>query len=222
MNAETEIAGNLRRIQERVAAAALRSGRNAADIRLMAVTKTVPAVRIREAIACGVREIGENRLQEALSKREELAGAPLTWHFIGRIQTNKARKIAENFDWVHSVDRADVAKKLDVDSGRRLPVLIEANLSGESSKGGVAETGLVELAGIVRECRHLDLRGLMTVPPYSDDPESTRPYFRRLRELAEQLQLRELSMGMSHDFEIAIEEGATIIRIGTALFGARS
>ena len=219
----SEIAENYHHILDRMDTAARRSGRNVADIQLIAVTKTVSPDRIRAAVACGVSAIGENRLQEALTKREALADLPLQWHFIGGLQTNKARKAAELFDCIHSIDRQELALKLNGSvTGRKLKVLIEVNLGGELSKSGVAPAGLDELASAIRDCPNLELAGLMTVPPYMEDVEEVRPFFRALRQKAEALGLPELSMGMSHDFEIAIEEGATMIRVGTALFGARA
>lgn len=221
MNAGGAVAANYRRVLDQIHNAAARSGRKAESIRLVAVTKTVPAERIREAIDCGILDIGESRLQEGFSKQNELANVPVRWHFIGRIQSNKARKIAETFHWVHSVDRIDIAEKLDAGARNRLPVLIEVKLGGEAAKGGVEPSEVGPLAAAIRGCERLDLRGLMTVPPPSENPEGARPYFRRLRTLSEEHGLPELSMGMSHDFEIAIEEGATIVRVGSALFGPR-
>jgi pyridoxal phosphate enzyme (YggS family) len=221
LNPAESIASRCRRVFDRIEAAARRSGRRPESIRLLAVTKTVPPERIREAIDSGIRDIGESRLQEALSKRDDLRDLPIAWHFIGRIQGNKAKRIAESFDWAHSVDRADIAEKLNAAATRRIPVLIEVNVAGETAKGGVAPEGIAALAESIRGCARLDLRGLMTVPPQSATPDAARPFFRRLRDLAKQHELAELSMGMSHDFEIAIEEGATIVRVGTALFGER-
>jgi pyridoxal phosphate enzyme (YggS family) len=216
------IAANLHRIRERIAGAAIRSGRNADAVRLIAVTKTVSVERVREAAAAGALDMGENRLQEGLAKRGSLHGLPIAWHFIGRIQTNKAKKIAESFDWVHTVDRAAVAEKLDAAAAeKRLPILIGVNLGGEAAKGGASEGELDLLISRVRALSRLDLCGLMTVPPFFENPEGARPIFRRLKQLADAYGLPELSMGMSHDFDAAIEEGATMVRIGTALFGAR-
>ena len=217
------VSDNLLSIRERIARAAERSGRNPVAVRLIAVTKTVPAERIREATAAGALDIGENRFQEALGKHALLEDLSLTWHFIGRIQTNKAKKIAETFDWIHSVDRLEVVEKLGAAAGpKRLPILLEINLGGEAAKGGAAERDVAALVSASRAAPHLDLRGLMTVPPFFANPDDARPFFRRLKQLAGACSLQELSMGMSHDFEVAIEEGATMVRIGTALFGARS
>jgi pyridoxal phosphate enzyme (YggS family) len=224
LNAESHVRENCLLLVERIKAAAARSGRSPESIRLLAVTKTVPPERIREAIESGIVDIGENRLQEALAKQEAVTDSRLVWHFIGRIQSNKAKKIAQSFAWVHSIDRQDVAEKLNAGlagAQRRLQALIEVNLGGESAKGGVKVDELAKLTAFVRDCPQLDLRGLMTVPPQSGDAEAARPYFRQLKKLANDEGLVELSMGMSHDFETAIEEGATIVRIGTALFGPR-
>jgi hypothetical protein len=220
----TDIAGNYQSIKERIRNAASRSGRSADAIQLIAVSKTVPPESIRQAVGCGVTHIGENRLQEALAKRDALLSLPLTWHFIGRIQTNKAKKIAENFDWVHSVDRLAVGDALNrhVAGDAKLPVLIEVKLEDEPNKSGATESELPSLVASMQGLEGLQLRGLMAVPPPVDHPEQARPYFRRLRELAQGFGLSELSMGMTHDFEVAVEEGATMVRIGTGLFGARS
>ena len=217
----TSVRENCLRIIERIQAAAVRSGRPREAIQLIAVTKTVPVDRIREAVEAGIRHVGENRLQEALPKREDLRDLPLTWHFIGHLQTNKTKKVVENFDWVQCVDRPELAEKLNQVAEKKLPVLIEVNLGGELSKSGVDPHELDAFASSFKEYTRLDLRGLMTIPPFFDNPEQVRPYFRTLRQHAERLGLHELSMGMSHDFEVAIEEGATMVRIGTSLFGER-
>ena len=217
----TDVRENCRRILDKIHEAAARSGRDPTSVKLIAVTKTVPATTIREAVAAGITDIGENRLQEALSKREALADLPLTWHFIGHLQTNKAKRAIEEFDWIQCVDRPDLAEKLNQAATRRVPVLIEVKLLDESSKSGVAESELKGFLEQLTRCNRLDVRGLMAIPPFFENPEDVRPYFRRLRALSETLGLRELSMGMSNDFEVAIEEGATMVRIGTALFGER-
>lgn len=219
----TEVRENCRRILARIQEAAVTSGRDPQSIRLIAVTKTVPPSKIREAVESGVSHIGENRLQEALPKREALRDLPAAWHFIGHLQTNKAKKVVENFDCVQSVDRFELAEKLNqyAPADRPLPVLIEVKLHEEPNKSGIAAD---ELAGFVdrfRELERLELRGLMAIPPFFENPEDCRPYFRRLRELGEKFGLPELSMGMSNDFKVAIEEGATMVRVGSALFGAR-
>src|SRR2546430_16108513 len=217
----TDVRENCRRILDKIETAAVRSGRSPGSIRLIAVTKTVPAEKIREAVGAGIADIGENRLQEALSKREALRDLPLAWHFIGHLQTNKAKKVVEHFDWIQCVDRRELAEKLNHTAAKSLPVLIEVNMGGEVTKSGIdpshLQTFIEDLAGYER----LRLRGLMTIPPFFDNPEHVRPYFRKLREVSERFNLPELSMGMSHDFEVAIEEGATMVRIGTLLFGER-
>lgn len=218
-----DIAGNLHRVLGRIENAAKRAGRPPGSVQLLAVTKTVSVDHIREALACGVTRIAENRLQEALAKRELLASVKLSWHFIGHLQTNKAKKVVENFDCVHSVDRVELAEALarQVFNRAPLPVLIEVKLQEEQNKSGISERDLPALVSAVRALQSLDLRGLMAIPPPVDDPEQARPYFQRLRMLAEDLGLSELSMGMTHDFEVAVEEGATMVRIGTGLFGSR-
>ncbi len=216
-----DVRGNCRRVLDKIQSAAVKSGRDPSSVRLIAVTKTVPPVKIREAVDTGISHIGENRLQEALPKREALADLPLTWHFIGHLQTNKAKKAVEQFDWIQCIDRPELAEKLNQAAPRQLPVLIEVKLHDEPSKSGVVES---ELPGFIEHFRRydrLDLRGLMVIPPFFENPEDVRPYFRKLRLLAEQFGLRELSMGMSNDFEVAIEEGATMVRVGSALFGER-
>jgi PLP dependent protein len=207
---------------ERMQNSAVRSHRDPTAVRLIAVTKTVSSERIRAAVECGIREVGENRLQEALSKKTELQDLTLRWHFIGRLQTNKARKVVENFDVVQSVDRMDLAEKLNQYTTRPLPILVEVELGKEETKSGVSETELPHLLDQLKSCSRLELRGLMAIPPFFDDAEASRPYFARLRSLADKYKVAELSMGMSHDFEIAVEEGATMVRVGTALFGERT
>ena len=216
-----DVRENCFRILHRIHAAAVRCGRDPTSIRLIAVTKTVPPERIREAAECGIRDIGENRLQEALPKMETLAPLGLTWHFIGHLQTNKARKAAAHFDWIQCIDRIELVQKLNLAALKPLPVLIEVKLYEEPNKSGVEESGLAALVEAFTGFEKLRLLGLMAIPPPSEDPEEARPYFRKLQVLARQYGLPELSMGMSHDFEVAIEEGATMVRIGSALFGDR-
>ncbi|HLQ77571.1 MAG TPA: YggS family pyridoxal phosphate-dependent enzyme [Terriglobia bacterium] len=216
-----EIVENYRSVLERIHKAAERSNRDPKSIKLIAVSKTVSAQKIRQAVECGALDFGENRLQEAQEKMDDLRPLGLTWHFIGHIQTNKAKKVAECFDWIHSVDRIDVADKLGRTTPKLLSVLLEVKLHDEPNKSGAAVSDLPELIAAVRRYESLDLRGLMAVPPFLDNPEEVRPYFRRLRELSNQHGLKELSMGMTHDFEVAIEEGATMVRVGTGLFGKR-
>jgi hypothetical protein len=226
----SSIAQNLERVREQIARAARRAGRSANEIVLVAVSKTFPVEAIRAAYDAGMREFGENRVQEFEAKRGKLHEIDATWHLIGHLQSNKAKRAAQLFDRVDSVDSFGLAQKLNLaagEQGKRLPVLIEVHVGGEATKSGVAETELPTLARNVSELAHLELCGLMTVPPYSEDRERLRPYFRQLRALGGELSLRlgrplpVLSMGMSHDFEVAIEEGSTEIRIGTALFGGR-
>jgi hypothetical protein len=224
---------NVAQVRERIAAAGRRSGRGPDDVKLVAISKTFPPESIRAAYAAGLRDFGENRVQEAAAKQPALSDLSITWHLVGHLQTNKAKAARELFHWVHSVDSFRLAQKLDqttASGGGRLPVLLEVNLGGEESKAGVGESEITQLAEQISQLATLEVRGLMVIPPFFDNPEQVRPYFRRLRELAQAIgaknianvSMRELSMGMSHDFEVAIEEGATIIRVGTAIFGARS
>lgn len=223
---------NVERVQERIQLACKRAGRSPEGVRLIAVSKTKPAVAVRQAYAAGLREFGENRVQEAAAKRKELEDLDAVWHLIGHLQSNKAKQAAQFFDCIHSVDSLNLAEKIDRAAaalGSKLPVLIEVHLGEEASKFGVEENDLVQLAEKIGPMPAIELQGLMTLPPYFDNAEDVRPFFRRLRELAGRIEarslpgvsMRELSMGMSHDFEIAIEEGATIVRVGTAIFGER-
>lgn len=224
------LAVNLERVRERIARAAERAGRRAEEITFVAVSKTFSADAIRAAYEAGLRAFGENRVQEFESKQPKLGDlADAVWHLIGHLQSNKARRAVHLFHRVDSIDSLALAQKLDsaAEESKRLPVLIEVHLGGEATKSGVAEADLATLVGDIEKLSHLELRGLMTIPPYCDDPEAARFYFRKLRELRDGISQRigrtlpALSMGMSHDFEVAIEEGATEIRIGTALFGQR-
>jgi hypothetical protein len=231
-DAHSLLTGNLERVRERIARAAERARRHAAEITLVAVSKTFSADAIRAAYNVGLRSFGENRVQEFEAKQLKLANLPdATWHLVGHLQSNKVRRAAHLFDQVDSIDSMALAQKLDsaaAAEGKRLPVLIETHLGGEATKGGVTEGDLPALADGVEKLPHLELRGLMTIPPYCDDPEAARLYFRKLRELRDGISQRlgrtlpALSIGMSHDFEVAIEEGATEIRVGTALFGQRN
>jgi len=208
-------------VRLRIAQAADRARRDPAGITLLAVTKVFPASVIRDAYALGLREFGENYVQEferKLPEVRDLAGA--RFHLIGHLQANKSRLASELFDTIETVDSARLARRLD-ETGKRLDVLLEVKLSSEQSKAGADPAELADLIAAVRGCANLRLLGLMTMPPWSDDQEQSRPYFRRLRELAVEHGLEHLSMGMSHDLEAAIEEGATIVRVGTALFGRR-
>jgi PLP dependent protein len=223
---------NLLKVQERIAAAAARAARSANEITLIGVSKTHPAIAIQEAFQAGVRHFGENRVQEWEVKRVGTKNLEATWHLIGHLQSNKAARAAKLFHSVDSVDDFAVAQKLDrarAESSftERLRVLIEVRVAPEETKSGVEIAALTELAQKVGALPHQELVGLMCIPPYLSEPEQVRPYFRRLRELREELKtklglaLPVLSMGMSHDFEVAIEEGATEVRVGTALFGMR-
>jgi len=229
------ISENVAFIRERIAAAAMRVGRSGDDVALMAVTKTYPAELIREAYAAGLRLFGENRVQEYGGKAGALAMlANAEWHMIGHLQTNKAAKASELFVAVDSVDSVKLAEKLNAsarDLGKKLRVLIEVNVGGEAAKSGVAADSqeLDRLLEAAPRLEALELRGLMTVPPFTDDPEGARSFFRKLRELRDTIAARKrpavgmdvLSMGMSHDFEVAIEEGSTCVRVGSAIFGER-
>ncbi|KFJ92449.1 hypothetical protein JF55_06900 [Pseudomonas sp. 1-7] len=220
------IAENIAKVGARIREAAQASQRNFADIGLLAVSKTKPAAAIREAHVAGLRDFGENYLQEALEKQTELSDLPLIWHFIGPIQSNKTRPIAEHFDWVHSVDRLKIAQRLSEQRPAHLPPLnicLQVNVSGEDSKSGCSPEALPELAKAVTALPNLRLRGLMAIPEPTDDIAAQHAAFAHLRQLRDELALNldTLSMGMSHDLEAAIAEGATWVRIGTALFGAR-
>ena len=220
------IAENIAKVGVRIREAAQASQRDCATVGLLAVSKTKPAEAIRQAFAAGTRDFGENYLQEALEKQLELSDLPLTWHFIGPIQSNKTKPIAEHFAWVHSVDRLKIAQRLSDQRPAHLPALnicLQVNVSGEASKSGCNPDELPALAQAVTQLPNLRLRGLMTIPEPTDNPNEQRAAFARLRELQQDLNLDldTLSMGMSHDLEAAIAEGATWVRIGTALFGAR-
>jgi pyridoxal phosphate enzyme (YggS family) len=220
------IAANISTLGARISAAAHAVQRDPASVGLLAVSKTKPAEDLREAYAAGLRDFGENYLQEALSKQAELADLPLCWHFIGPIQSNKTRAIAENFAWVHSVDRLKIAQRLSEQRPDSLPPLnicIQVNVSGEASKSGCTPADLPALAAAISELPRLQLRGLMAIPEPTDDSAEQHAAFATVRELQASLNLPldTLSMGMSHDLEAAIAQGATWVRIGTALFGAR-
>jgi len=225
------VGDNVARIRERIAEAALRRGRDPSGVRLMAVTKTVDDSRIGEALAAGVDILGENYVQEA-KRKIEILGRKVEWHFIGHLQSNKARYAVRLFDLIHSVDRSGLAAELDRRSDRAgvvTPVLIQVSLGGEETKGGVLPEDALTLVREVAAMKHLSVRGLMTMPPWFDDPEEARPFFRALREMGERVResgipgvsMEELSMGMTQDYEVAVEEGATIVRVGRALFGER-
>jgi PLP dependent protein len=227
---------NIAAVQERIAASAQRAGRSPSEVHLMAVTKTHPPERIREAYTAGLRLFGENRVQEFAGKTSQLADlTDAEWHMIGHLQTNKLAKAAELFSAVDSVDSVKLAEKLDAAAralGKKLAVLIEINVGGEAAKSGLApdSSDLDDLLLAAPQFEALEFRGLMTVPPFTDNPEDARPFFRKLRELRDVISRRNLpairmdvlSMGMSHDFEVAIEEGSTRVRVGTAIFGERA
>ena len=223
----------LEAVRAKIDTCARRSNRSPDDITLVAVSKTHPAELIRQAIAAGVTNLGENRVQEAEPKIGEVGRRAARWHLIGHLQSNKARRAVVLFDVIHSLDSEDLARKLDRhcrDEGREeLPVLIQVDLGHEATKSGADKTELTSIARTVNDCERLRLAGLMTLPPFFDDGELARPFFRKLRELRDRLSSEgvfgdragELSMGMTNDYEVAIEEGATIVRIGTAIFGER-
>jgi pyridoxal phosphate enzyme (YggS family) len=226
------IADRLSQVRARIDAAARRAGRDPSSVRLVAVSKTFPIDTVREAFAAGQHDFGENRVQEALEKIGGCSDLDIRWHLLGHLQSNKARKAAPSFATIQSVDSIDLLQKLDAaaaDSSRVPELLVQVDLAGEESKYGARPEDVPRMLEAAARCRAARVTGLMTLPPIPDVPEDARPWFRRLRELREQWLasgippglLRELSMGMSADFEIAIEEGATIVRVGTAIFGSR-
>ena len=223
------IADNIGLVSQRIRAAADAVQRDASSIHLLAVSKTKPAQAVREAYAAGLRDFGENYLQEALGKQADLTDLPLSWHFIGPIQSNKTRAIAENFAWVHSVDRLKIAQRLSEQRPADLPPLnicIQVNVSGEASKSGVSVYEASALAHLVADLPHIRLRGLMAIPEPVDDFARQRDAFRRVREVFEQLNreglsLDTLSMGMSHDYPFAVECGSNMVRVGSLIFGER-
>ncbi len=226
------IQDNLQKIRATIDEAALRAGRDPASVRLVAVSKTHGADRIEAAAEAGQSLFGESYVQEFLAKSEEVR-TPVDWHFIGHLQTNKVKYLRGRVSMIHSVDRLSLAREIDRQwekMGRPVDILLQVNLGEEVSKSGVDEDELIELARQVAPLPNVRVRGLMTLPPYFDDPEEVRPFFHRLRELSEKIaslglpgvEMVELSMGMSHDFEIAIEEGSTLVRVGTAIFGERA
>ncbi len=227
-----DVAQNFQNVRERVARAAERAGRSPDDVLIVGASKQVEVARIEQAMAAGLRHVGENYVQEAKPKVAAL-GSRVTWHFIGHLQTNKARDAVRMFDVIHSLDRLELAKELSkraVALGKVMDVFVEVNIAGEETKSGIAPDEVEGLMRQAAELPNLRVRGLMTMPPLFDDPEKSRPYFRALRTLKENLtqknisnvELSHLSMGMTADFEVAIEEGATIVRIGTGIFGPRS
>ena len=228
------IASQLEDVRRRITAAAHAAHRTPSDIRLIAVSKTFPAEDVLTAAAAGQRDFGENRVQEALTKLDATRTAPgLGWHLIGHLQSNKAKKAAASFAWIHSIDSVDLMQKIDAaaaDAGTRPRVLIQVDLAHEATKSGADVSDVRAIADAALAGRAVELTGLMIVPPIVDDPNDARPWFRQLRELRDRLvaegvpaaHLRELSMGMSHDFEAAIAEGATMVRVGSAIFGRRT
>ncbi len=218
-----DIRGNLDRVRERIARAAERAGRRPDDVLLIGVSKAVDVERIRQALAAGLPALGENRVQEA---REKVAilGRPVPWHLIGHLQTNKVREALDLFDLIHSLDRLDLARELDRRArgrGRPAEALVQVNVGGEASKGGFAPEEVEQALEAISALRSVRVRGLMTIPPAVERAEDARPWFRALAGLGKRAGLPELSMGMSADFEVAVEEGATMVRVGTAIFGPR-
>jgi PLP dependent protein len=230
----TDIATNLAAVRSRIAAAAQRAGRQPDEVTLVAVSKTFGAEHVRAAHAAGQRDFGENKVQEGLQKIVATSDTPgVRWHLIGHLQSNKARKAAASFACIHSVDSSDLLNRLDTaasEQGTTPEILLQVDLARETTKFGAAQEEVEALAHAAISARAIRMSGLMLVPPWSEDPEKTRPWFVRLRQLRDRLEaaglpaasLRHLSMGMSHDFEAAIEEGATMVRVGTAIFGART
>jgi pyridoxal phosphate enzyme (YggS family) len=227
------IAERVAAVRERIARASARAGRRAEEVTLVAVSKSFPAQAVRDGFAAGLRHFGENRVQEAEGKAAALADLRangMVWHLVGHLQTNKARKAAALFDRIHSLDGLDLAHRLEhaaAEQGQTLWALVQVDLAGERTKFGLDQARLFPALEELRGFKSLRVAGLMTLPPFAEDPEHARPYFRRLRELRDKalaegsLLGSELSMGMSHDLEVAVEEGATLVRVGTALFGAR-
>ena len=231
--AQEQLAARLTAVRERITAAANNCGRSPDEVKLIAISKTHPASVIRTLIELGASDLGENRVQEADEKIAEIGRDHVRWHLVGHLQANKARRAVNLFEVIHSLDSLDLARRLDrlcAEEGReKLPVLIQVDLGHEETKSGIDESELTHMVEGLQSLKHLELIGLMTLPPLFDDTEQSRPFFRRLRELRDELENRgsfggrrgELSMGMTHDFEVAIQEGATMVRIGAAIFGER-
>ncbi len=220
------VADRLSRVLDRVREAERSAGRPEGSVTLCAVSKTFPAEAVAEAVAAGATDVGENRVQEALTKRPEAEalGARARWHLIGHLQSNKARRAVELFDVIQTVDSVDLVTRVDRvagELGRRPELLVQVDLGHEAAKTGAVEGELGAIVEAARSAANVELTGLMTIPPFFDDPEAARPFFRRLRELGERHGVAGLSMGMSHDFEVAVDEGATLVRVGTAIFGGR-
>jgi pyridoxal phosphate enzyme (YggS family) len=227
-----EIRDRLGRVRERIDRAARRAGRKAEEVSLIAVSKTIDPPAIQQAVDAGIRDLGENRVQEGAEKISQVTGEGLRWHLIGHLQSNKARLAVRSFHAIQTIDSSGLAARLEriaEEESRHLSVLIQVKLGDEPTKTGADERDLPEIVATLDRTRHLGLRGLMAIPPFFDSPEETRPHFRRLRRTLDKINagraserlLTELSMGMSHDFEVAIEEGATMVRVGTAIFGER-
>jgi PLP dependent protein len=219
-------------VRDRIARAALRAGRDPSHVKLVAVSKTFTADAVRAAAGEGQADFGENKVQEAQAKRAATRDLKILWHLVGHLQSNKAKKAAAEFDWIHSIDAPDLVRKIDVAaaaSGRELILLAQVDLAGEATKFGAQEDELLSIFEASGECRSVKMAGLMIIPPAVESAEDSRPWFRKLREVRDRLvargvpreQLAELSMGMSHDYEVAVEEGATLVRVGTAIFGKR-
>ena len=232
LSLQDAIAANLADIRSRLARAAERAGRRPTDVRLVAVSKTFSITEVLAAYAAGQRAFGENRVQEALEKISLSSDTSIEWHLVGHLQSNKARKAATSFACIHSIDSVELLRRVDEaaeEDGHQPELLIQVDLAGEPTKHGTAVDALHAIFEAASACRAARVTGLMVLPPFMDDPEDARAYFRRLREIRDELasrgvprsMLRELSMGMSHDFEIAVEEGATLVRVGTAIFGGR-
>ena len=228
-----DIPRRLARVRDQIADAAGRAGRAPGDIRLIAISKTHPVEAIRAAAAAGQADFGENKVQEALQKIAQLADTTVRWHLVGHLQSNKARKAAAAVDYIHTIDSVDLLQKVDAAAlvaGRRLDVLVQVDLALEATKFGAPEAEVPQIFAAAAGCTAARVAGLMLLPPLTENPEDARPWFARLRGLRDRLRdagvppqhVRELSMGMSHDFEVAIEEGATMVRVGTAIFGERS
>ncbi len=217
------IRANLRELEKRIDRACERANRLPTEITLIAITKGFEASSIKEAFACGITQFGENRVQEAQTKIDQLIDLKphITWHMVGHLQTNKVRLAIAIFDIIHSIDSMRLAEIVNSHSPKRLPVLLEVNVSAEASKSGFSADELLQAAPQIKRLPNLEIKGLMTVAPMTANPEEIRPVFRKLREFRQQLELEHLSMGMTDDFEVAIEEGATMIRIGRAIFGER-
>ncbi len=229
----TTIKDNLKEIQENITTAAARCGRNPADITLVGVSKKHSVEKLQQAIHAGLSDLGENYIQEAMDKIDAIGSPAACWHFIGHLQSNKARFAVRYFDLIHTVDKIKLAREIDKQAkkiDKRQKILIQVNIAEEETKSGADAHDAVELTQAVTQFENLELQGLMCMPPYFDDPEEARPYFRHLVRIREQIlaagvtsdAMRHLSMGMSHDFAVAIQEGATLVRVGTAIFGARS